>query len=116
MSEKALSIALDARPLTSSRAGVATYCRGLVHGLRDAAGTERVVLYAKEPPPDDLLLGDGMRWQEMPGPLWLPLAVPRALAAGRIDVFHGTNHMAPPFAPVPTVVTVHDLTALTMPG
>ena len=74
------------------------------------AGAERIALYAKDPPPDDLLLGAGMRWRAMPAPLWLPLAVPRALAAGRIDVFHGTNHMAPPFAPVPTVVTVHDLT------
>src|SRR2546423_1532797 len=52
----------------------------------------------------------------MPAPLWLPLAVPRALRAGRIEVFHGTNHMAPPLAPVPTVITVHDLSALWMPA
>ena len=46
-----LQVALDARPLTTSRAGVATYCRGLVHGLNVAAHDERVVLYAGEPAP-----------------------------------------------------------------
>src|SRR5256714_7743953 len=63
----------------------------------------------------DLHLGPALRWRTMPAPLWLPLAVPRALRAGRIDVFHGTNHMAPPLAPVPTVITVHDLSALSLP-
>ena len=110
-----LEVALDARPVTTSRAGVATYCRGLVHGLNAAAHDERVVLYGQQPAPPDLPLGPALRWRAMPAPLWLPLAVPRALRAGRIDVFHGTNHMAPPLAPVPTVITVHDLSALWMP-
>ncbi len=110
----ALRVAVDARPLTTSRAGVATYCRGLVYGLNAVEPAARVVLYAKEPPPHNLPLG-AVRWRVMPAPLWLPLAVPRALRAGRIDVFHGTNHMAPVLAGVPTVVTVHDLSALTMP-
>src|SRR5205085_9201700 len=33
----------------------------------------------------------------------------------RVDVFHGTNHMAPPISPVPTVITILDLSLLTMP-
>jgi len=108
-------VALDARPLTTSRAGVATYCRGLLHGLETEAAGMRVLLYAKEPPPLDLTLGSSMCWRAMPARLWLPLTVPSALRAGRIDVFHGTNHMIPPLCPIPTVMTVHDLSALTMP-
>lgn len=111
-----LRVAIDARPLTTSRAGVATYCRGLVHGLRCEARDERIMLWAKEPAPPQLRLDDGLAWRTMPAALWLPLAVPRAIRAGRVDVFHGTNHMAPPFTTVPTVITVHDLSALSMPG
>lgn len=113
--DRELRVALDARPLTTSRAGVATYCRGLLHGLASEARHDRILLYAKDAPPDDLLLAPHLRWRAMPAPLWLPAAVPRALRAGRVDLFHGTNHMAPPLALVPTVITVHDLSALTMP-
>ncbi len=109
-----LCVALDARPLTTSRAGIATYCRGLVHGLSRVAGDERLVLYAKEGPPPDLRLDGRLAWRAMPAPLWLPLGVPRALRAGRVGVFHGTNHMAPPLTTVPTVITVHDLSALSL--
>jgi glycosyltransferase involved in cell wall biosynthesis len=108
-------IALDARPLTTSRAGVATYCRGLVYGLASEARHEQILLYAKDALPAGLPLAPPLRWQTMPAPLWLPAAVPRALRSGRVDLFHGTNHMAPPLASVPTVITVHDLSALTMP-
>lgn len=110
-----LRIALDARPLTTSRAGVATYCRGLLHGIASEARDESVLLYAKEAPPEDLTLAAPLEWRTMRASLWLPVAVPRALRAGRIDVFHGTNHMVPPVTSVPTVMTVHDLSALTMP-
>src|SRR5579875_1784967 len=91
-----LRVAVDARPLTSSRAGVATYCRGLVHGLRAETGSVDLRLYAKEPPPPDVKQDVHAEWRAMPAPLWLPLAVPRALQAGQVDVFHGTNHMIPP--------------------
>jgi len=108
-------IALDMRPVVTNRAGVGVYCRGLLCGLADVAGDERFLLYAKTPPPPDLDLGASFRWRTMPAPLWLPLAVPRALHAGRVDLFHGTNHMAPPFTATPTVITVHDLGVLTRP-
>jgi hypothetical protein len=104
-------IALDMRPVVTNRAGVGVYCRGLLCGLADVAGDERFLLYAKTPPPPDLDLGASFRWRTMPAPLWLPLAVPRALHAGRVDLFHGTNHMAPPLSATPTVVTIHDLGA-----
>jgi len=110
-----LRVALDARPLTTSHAGIAVYCHDLVHGFNSLEDDLSVLLYAKEPPPPDLALGPSLQWRTMPAPLWLPLAVPRALRAGRVDLFHGTNHMAPPLDPTPTVVTVHDLSALTMP-
>lgn len=113
--QEELRVAIDARPLTTSRAGVATYCRGLLHGLSSEARGDDILLYAKESPPPDLPIAPPLRWRAMAAPLWLPLAVPRALRAARVDLFHGTNHMAPPFAGVPTVITVHDLSALTMP-
>jgi len=117
VSRDTLRVALDARPLTTSRAGVATYCRGLLYGFGRLPGDEipLLALYAKETAPESLWSFEGS-WRAMPARLWLPLAVPRALLAGHIDVFHGTNHMAPPWSPVPTVITVHDLSALTMGG
>ena len=108
-------IALDMRPVTTTRAGVATYCRGLARGLAHEAHDERFLLYAKTVPPPDLDLAGPFHWRAMPAPLWLPLAVPRALRAGRVDLFHGTNHMAPPLAGVPAVITVHDLGLLSRP-
>ena len=45
------------RPLTTSRAGVATYCRGLLHGLATVAGDTQIPLYAKDEAPPDLPLG-----------------------------------------------------------
>ncbi len=112
-----LRVAVDARPLTTSRAGVATYCRGLLYGfgLLPAGEAPSLRLYAKEAAPEPLPTFVGS-WRAMPAPLWLPLAVPRALLAGHVDVFHGPNHMAPPWSPVPTVITAHDLSALTMGG
>ncbi len=109
----ALRVAVDVRPLTTSRAGVATYCRGLLYGFDclPADGSLSLRLYAKEALPELMPAFVGS-WQAIPARLWLPLAVPRALLAGHIDVFHGTNHMAPPWSPVPTVITVHDLSAL----
>jgi glycosyltransferase involved in cell wall biosynthesis len=103
------------RPLTTSRAGVATYCRDLVRGFAADPQGNRYLLYAKEPPPEDLELGAQVQWRTLPARLWLALAVPSALRAGRVDLFHGTNHMAPPLSPVPTVITVHDLSALSLP-
>jgi len=108
-------IALDMRPVTTTRAGVATYCCGLLYGLARVARDEEFLLYAKTAPPPDLDVTGPFQWRAMPASLWLPLAVPRALRAGHVELFHGTNHMVPPFAGVPTVITVHDLGALTRP-
>src|SRR5437879_6175894 len=49
-----LRVAIDARPITTSRAGVATYCRDLVRGLGAEEGGTRFFLYAKGPKPPDL--------------------------------------------------------------
>jgi len=111
-----LRVALDARPLTTSRAGVATYCRGLLHGLAAVADDARILLYAKDEAPPDLPLGGPLRWRAMPGKLWLPAVVPGALRADGAQVFHGTNYMAPPLSPVPTVVTIHDLSTVMTPS
>jgi glycosyltransferase involved in cell wall biosynthesis len=110
-----LRVAIDMRPLTTSRAGVATYCRDLVRGFSADPEGNHYLLFAKDPPPADLQFGTDVRWRALPARLWLALAVPSALRAGRIDLFHGTNHMAPPLSPVPTVITIHDLSALSLP-
>jgi glycosyltransferase involved in cell wall biosynthesis len=53
----------------------------------------------------------GLQW------LWQRSALPPAeWFAGRVDVFHATNFVAPPTRRARTVVTVHDLSFVTLPG
>ncbi len=107
-----LRVALDARPITSSRGGVATYCRGLVDGWADEYAAEGL-LYDKRPQPADLVLPPTLRWRASPGPLWIFRQAPRMARQDHIDIFHGANHIVPPLLSVPSVVTIHDVSLLT---
>lgn len=117
-----MEIALDATPLLGRRTGVGTYVSGLVGGLARLGFQVRLVpftLRGGAPPAD---LPDIVRWRHVPVPArllhwaWSRLPVPPVeLLAGRVDVFHATNFVAPPGLRAASVVTVHDLTFLRHP-
>ncbi len=51
-------------------------------------------------------------WEQ---PLWDHLRVRRVLAGGGFDLYHGTKGVLPLLAPVPSVVTIHDLASYVQP-
>jgi glycosyltransferase involved in cell wall biosynthesis len=123
-------VGLDATPLLGPRTGVGRYVAGLAGALAGLAGSEpeELVLVpfswrgTRELPavaPSGPRVRCGRRrvparllqaaWARLPWP-------PVEWLAGRVEVFHATNFVAPPARRAATVVTVHDLTYLRFPG
>jgi glycosyltransferase involved in cell wall biosynthesis len=124
-----MRVGLDATPLLGPRTGVGRYVAGLVEAMtelpgggpdeivlvpftwRGTAGLARVAPAARQVrrrrrrPPMRLLQAV---WAALPFP-------PVEWLAGRVEVFHGTNFVAPPTRRAAAVVTVHDLTYLRHP-
>ena len=117
-----MRIALDGTPLLGSTTGVGTYVRGLLDGLTELGLSPAAVpftLRGGTRPPD---LPETVTWRHVPAPArllqaaWSRLPLPPVeVFAGRIDVFHATNFVAPPALRAASVVTVHDLTFLRHP-
>ena len=123
----AMRAGLDATPLLGPRTGVGRYVAGLVGALAALAGGPELVLVP-------------FTWRGAAG---LPGVAPAAARvrccqrrfparalhaawrrggwppvewlAGRVDVFHGTNFVAPPTRRAGLAVTIHDLTYLRYP-
>jgi glycosyltransferase involved in cell wall biosynthesis len=117
-----MEIALDATPMLGRTTGVGTYVHGLVRGLAELEISVRLVpftLRGGSPPPD---LPATAHWRHLPVPAralqaaWARTRVPPVeVFAGRVDVFHATNFVAPPAVRATAVLTVHDLTYLRFP-
>ena len=117
-----MEIALDATPMLGRPTGVGTYVRGLVHGLAELGTAVRLVPFTLRGGAPPLDLPPGARWRHLPVPAralqaaWARARVPPVeLFAGRVDVFHATNFVAPPAMRAGSVLTVHDLTYLRFP-
>jgi glycosyltransferase involved in cell wall biosynthesis len=124
-----MKLALDATPLLGPRTGVGHYVAGLADGLVELPGPEpeEVVLVPftwrgtgdlPRVAPAGPRLRHGRR--RVPARLlqaaWARMAFPPVeWLAGRVDVFHATNFVAPPARRAAVVVTVHDLTYLRYP-
>jgi len=122
-------VGLDATPLLGPRTGVGRYVAGLAGALAGLAGPEpeevALVPFSWRGTRDLAAVAPagprvrcGRRrvparllqaaWSRLPWP-------PVEWLAGRVEVFHGTNFVAPPARRAATVVTVHDLTYLRFP-
>jgi glycosyltransferase involved in cell wall biosynthesis len=118
-----MRIGLDGTPLLGSTTGVGTYVRGLLQGLSALPGHDiRAVPFTARGGgrPDGLPIEVG--WRHLPAPARLLQAAwarapfpPVELFAGRLDVFHATNFVAPASWGTPSVVTIHDLTYARFP-
>jgi glycosyltransferase involved in cell wall biosynthesis len=120
---------IDATPLLGPRTGVGRYVAGLVEALAGLPGgePEEVVLVPftwrgtadlSRVAPAAPRVRCGRR--RVPARLlqaaWGAVAFPPVeWLAGPVDVFHGSNFVAPPARRAATVVTVHDLTYLRSP-
>jgi glycosyltransferase involved in cell wall biosynthesis len=94
----------DVAPLVLDNAGTARYVRGVLGELqrRDDVSVRELTWG-----------GAGKMTAALRDAAWYPLVLP--LQARRLDVLHCTTFRAPLRAPVPVVVTVHDLAVVRYP-
>jgi glycosyltransferase involved in cell wall biosynthesis len=117
-----MRIALDGTPLLGSTTGVGTYVRGLLQGLTELGVHPAAVPFTLRGGDRPADLPEGATWRHVPAPArllqaaWSRMPLPPVeVFAGRVDVFHATNFVAPPALRAASVVTVHDLTFLRHP-
>jgi anaerobic magnesium-protoporphyrin IX monomethyl ester cyclase len=108
-----MRIAFDGTSLRPRRTGVGYYTEHLLHHLAaEADGDDLVVVSNREiettlPLPERVRVMVGKR--RMPRMVWMQIGAPAALRQARADVVHFTNGMLPIASPVPSVVTIHDM-------
>nr|HPM77756.1 glycosyltransferase family 1 protein [bacterium] len=113
-----MKIAVDARALSGEPSGVGIYTRTLIAGLgRQQTNDEYLLLSNRAIEIDDPLPANIFRHERSYpiGNIWLQQRCPRLLKQERVDLFHGTNFLAPLLSPCPTVLTVHDLSSFLFP-
>jgi glycosyltransferase involved in cell wall biosynthesis len=99
-----MRVAFDTSPLVQTRAGTARHVRGLLGALRDRPGLELELL---------AFGGSGRMSSVVRDAVWYPAGLRRR--ARSVDVLHCTTFRGPRDAPVPRVLTVHDLAILRAP-
>ncbi len=116
----ALKVAIDARQLAQGPSGDRTYLLSLLREYPALAPDWHFALCYGQDGPADLpadVADDSFavhRLPASPGWLWTPVAWPRFLRRGGMDVAHA-QYLVPPRAPCPTVVTIHDVSFLRHP-
>jgi glycosyltransferase involved in cell wall biosynthesis len=99
-----VKVGVDVAPLLLDNAGTARFVRGVLGELRRRDEVElRELTWG----------GPGRLTAAVRDVAWYPAGLP--LAARRLDVLHCTTFRAPLRAPLPVVVTVHDLAAVRFP-
>lgn len=111
-----MRIAFDGTTLRPGRTGVGYYTEHLLHHLAVQPDNEVVVISNRavettRPLPPGVRIATSS-WRT-PRVVWMQTLAPRLLKQLQPDVVHFTNGMVPLASPVPTVVTIHDM-SLTM--
>ncbi len=114
-----MRIAFDGSTLRPGRTGVGYYTEHLLHHIaRACAGDDLVVISNRSvdttrPLPRHVrVCASGWR---LPRLVWMQTLAARELARLDADVVHFTNGMLPLACPVPTVVTIHDMSLTLYP-
>ena len=111
------TIAVDVRALVRSPTGIGVATRSLLAALA-RRGRARYVGVAHAPVDDRELAQAGVELEHQSAPLgvlWQQLRLPGRLRRGDVDLFWSPLLTLPWRTPVPSVVTVHDLTPLLFP-
>jgi glycosyltransferase involved in cell wall biosynthesis len=106
-----LRVGVDGRAFASPAAGIRRYTSGLVRALL-ALNEPLEVVALGGPDSSDIPAGVG-HIAEPPHPAtnvgWTLIGLPRAARRARVDLIHAPAYTGPWWAPVPVVVTVHDV-------
>ncbi|MCK5115979.1 MAG: glycosyltransferase family 4 protein [Candidatus Aegiribacteria sp.] len=115
-----MRIGLEISPLAINFSGIPNYILRLLHGFASIDKENQYFLYTNRPIPFDLELPDNFRTVILKRPLprfqlWFQIELPYKLKKDGIDVFHGLFSRLPFVLPVPSAITVHDLSGYRMP-
>jgi glycosyltransferase involved in cell wall biosynthesis len=120
----AINAHLLAHTRTFRRAGVSNYVEALLHGLGAIDRQNRYSVYTTRGL-GARALGLPPNFRVRPSRLptinprvripWEQLLAPALLRLGRADVYHGVLNVMPLASPVPSVVTIHDLSPFLFP-
>lgn len=112
------TIAVDLRALVPEATGIGVYTRSLLAALARRGNARYLGLSHRPLREAELLAGAGVTLEQQPSPLgvlWQQWQLPRRLRQGDLDLFWSPLGILPWRCPVPSVVTVHDLTVLLLP-
>lgn len=122
-----MRIGFDVTPLCVRQSGVGTYTRNLLEHL-DEYPYDVVTPLAHRAPDAMRPLGvpaesrrNGATRVQAVAPrginktIWMQMVLPLWLSRSDVDVCHFTNNVAPLWTPVPSVVTIHDMTVWLYP-
>ena len=114
-----MRIAFDGTTLRPGRTGVGYYTEHLLHHLAARAVDDEIVVISNRPVDTTRPLPARVQiasssWR-IPRMLWMQTLGPRMLRRAHVDVVHFTNGMVPLASPVPTVVTIHDMSLTLYP-
>ena len=114
-----MRIAFDGTTLRPGRTGVGYYTEHLLRHLAAESPDDEVVVVSNRPvdlagplPPNAWVARDASFSFRL---AWLQFGAPRLLDALDADVAHFTNSIVPLASPVPTVVTIHDMSLTLYP-
>lgn len=107
---RTIRVGVDGRAFTSPAAGVRRYLENLVPALLGCDDAPQVVALGGDPasvPPGVAHIEEPAHPPTNAG--WTIVGLPRAAARARVNLIHAPAYTAPWWAPVPVVVTVHDV-------
>jgi glycosyltransferase involved in cell wall biosynthesis/radical SAM superfamily enzyme YgiQ (UPF0313 family) len=108
-----MRIAFDGTSLRPRRTGVGYYTEHLLRHLALTARDDELIVLSNRPVETDAPLPERVEvvtaQRRMPRMVWMQTGAPAALKRMRADVVHFTNGMLPVVSPVPSVVTIHDM-------
>ena len=115
-----MHIAFDGTTLRPERTGVGYYTEHLLRHTAAQCDLDEITVISNTAVETDRPLPAQVRtlvspsWS--PRLVWMQTQAPRILRHLRADVVHFTNGMVPLASPVPTVVTIHDMSLTMFPG
>ena len=115
MTDKALTVVIDGRPLVGNRTGIGVHTAELAARI---AVTPPPLIVSHAPIADRMSI-EACRFRVDPSPLgviWQQLLLPRIADEEKADVVWGPHGTLPLRLAQPGVATIHDFTSITMPG
>jgi len=118
MTARRPTVAVDVRALIGPRTGIGVHTEAILSELLRSHPFALLGLAHRPPEGVEELRSLGLRCEHQAAPLgvvWQQARLPRRLARGDVDLFWSPLLTLPWHCPVPSVVTVHDLTPVLFP-